>query len=132
MKKGRPSKYANVSDNVGRLYRSKKGLKNIDLNEFNEWYHNQGSCCAYCGIRDLDCAVLFEKYPEATRGGKRGKRLELDRIDPFIGDYGADINNLALACYWCNNAKTNYFTFKEFKIIGKAIGEIHKNRLQSL
>jgi 5-methylcytosine-specific restriction endonuclease McrA len=73
---------------------------------------------------------LFQKFPASTRGGRRGKRLELDRINPKIKNYGEDINNLALACYWCNNAKTNYFTFEEFKIIGEKIKEIQQERLK--
>jgi hypothetical protein len=27
-----------------------------------------------------------------------------------------------MACYWCNNAKTDEFTAEEFKPIGEAIG----------
>ena len=29
----------------------------------------------------------------------------------------------------CNNAKTNYFSFEEFKIIGNAIQQIQKHKL---
>ena len=34
-------------------------------------------------------------------------------------DYCSDINNLVYVCYWCNNAKTNYFTYEKFKKIGE-------------
>jgi hypothetical protein len=76
--------------------------------------------------------LLFNNYPKSTRGGKRGQRLELDRINPLITNYGTDIKNLALACYWCNNAKTNYFTFDEFKKIGEMIKEIQQSRINKI
>jgi len=117
---------------INRLYRSKKELKKIDLNTFKEWYYKQNNCCCYCGLTVTESYRLFEKFPESTRGGRRGRRLEIDRINPFITDYGHDINNLTLACYWCNNAKTNYFTYEEFKIIGVAISEIQKERLNNI
>lgn len=33
-----------------------------------------------------------------------------------------------MACYWCNNAKTDEFSAEEFAPVGKEIGEIFKNR----
>jgi hypothetical protein len=76
--------------------------------------------------------LLFHWYPKSTRGGRRGKRLELDRIDPSVKNYGQDIKNLTLACHWCNNAKSNYFTYEEFKIIGESIKEIQLKRIRNL
>ena len=131
-KRGRPQKYIGISNNVRKLYNSKKGLKKIDIYVFKDWFEKQKDSCAYCGITTEESVMLFNKYPEATRKGRRGKRLEIDRIDPKITDYGADINNLALSCYWCNNAKTNYFSFDEFKLIGKTLGEIQKVRLSRI
>jgi hypothetical protein len=61
---------------------------------------------------------------DATRGGKRGKRLEIDRRDPRLS-YD-DINNIVWCCYWCNNAKSNFFTEEEFRPIALAIGEALK------
>lgn len=130
MRKGRTNrKYENISDEVRKLYNSKKDLKQIDINEFQKWYDSKNACCEYCGITADESLILFQKYPESTRGGRRGKRLELDRINPLIKNYGQDIKNLTLACYWCNNAKTNYFTYEEFKRIGDTIKEIHLKRL---
>jgi 5-methylcytosine-specific restriction endonuclease McrA len=76
--------------------------------------------------------ILFNRYPQSTRGGRRGKRLELDRINPAIRNYGSNINNLALACYWCNNAKTNYFTYDEFKIIGEKMKVVQQARINAI
>ena len=131
-KSGRPNKFIDINENIKSLYNSKNGLKNIELNIFKEWYENQNSSCSYCGLTDKESIILFNNYPESTRGGKRGKRLELDRKDSKITNYGEDIENLTLACYWCNNAKTNYFTYEEFKIIGKSLSIIQKNRLNKI
>lgn len=120
----------NVSDEVKRLYRTKTGLKQIDIEVFQKWFESKNGCCDYCGLTSTESLILFQKYPNSTRGGRRGKRLELDKINPKIKNYGEDINNLALACYWCNNAKTNYFSFDEFKKIGEVIKNIQNIRLK--
>lgn len=88
------------------------------LNWFNQTEFDKG--CHYCGTTNKRCAELYKLRPKATRGGKRGRRLELDRVDPF-GAYD-NINNLVWCCYWCNNAKSNFFTATEFKGIASAIG----------
>jgi len=35
-----------------------------------------------------------------------------------------------MACYWCNNAKTDEFDGDEFKEIGEAIKKVWKKRLK--
>jgi 5-methylcytosine-specific restriction endonuclease McrA len=40
-----------------------------------------------------------------------------------------ETNNIVLACYWCNNAKTDTFTYEEFLRVGKVFAEIWKERL---
>jgi hypothetical protein len=131
-KKGRPINYPEIGKEIKKLHKSKTGLKRIDIYAFKTWYESQNGCCSYCGVTSAESLLLFNAYPHSTRGGKRGKRLELDRKNPSIKCYGEDINNLALVCYWCNNAKTNYFTFEEFKIIGQSIIEIQKQRLRNI
>ncbi len=88
------------------------------------------TCCEYCGLTEQETKLLYEHYPECTRGGKRGKRLEWDRKNPFL--HYSNINNLVKACYWCNNAKTNYFSYEEFKKIGPAIGTINRQRIVAI
>lgn len=88
------------------------------------------TCCEYCGLTEEETRLLYDHFPECTRGGKRGKRLEWDRKNPFL-PY-SNIDNLVKACYWCNNAKTNYFPYEEFKKIGPAIGAINKARIASI
>jgi 5-methylcytosine-specific restriction endonuclease McrA len=122
----------NVCDEVKRLYNSKRELKQIDINVFQEWYDSKNGSCQYCGLTSQESQLLFISFPESTRGGRRGKRLEIDRIDPSVSNYGHDINNLTLSCYWCNNARTNYFTSNEFRIIGKQIKSIQQERIKKL
>jgi hypothetical protein len=122
----------NISEEVKRLYKSKIGLKQIDIEVFQSWYNSKNGSCDYCGLTSRESLILFNRFPKSTRGGRRGKRLELDRIDPTIKNYGQDIQNLALACYWCNNAKTNYFSFEEFRKIGEKIKEIQQNRIDNI
>jgi hypothetical protein len=80
----------------------------------------------YCGTTDEKSFELYELQrtgirPNATRAGKRSRRLELNRKDPFLSYDRFD--NLAWCCYWCNNAKLIFFTEAEFSSIALAIGK---------
>lgn len=103
------------------------GFKSTKFNEFNQWFKKEefDLGCHYCGITNEESLKLYNMQragarPDATRGGKRGKRLELDRKNPFK-PYD-DLDNLVWCCYWCNNAKSNFFTYEEFKPIAIEIG----------
>jgi hypothetical protein len=56
-------------ENIVRLYKSKKSLKQIDLNEFQDWYNSKNGSCEYCDLTEDQSSILFDKYPESTRGG---------------------------------------------------------------
>jgi hypothetical protein len=129
MKSKKRIKYTGEDKRIKKFYDSKKGLKSFSFDEFKNWFIKQEDKCIYCNLTSQETLILFNKYPLSTRKGKRGRRLELDRINPHLG-YGHSLKNLALACYWCNNAKTNYFSLKEFKQIGEIIGKVHQNRLK--
>jgi hypothetical protein len=108
-KRGRPKIYqSDIDKSIRKLQNSKKQLKSISFDVFKAWYLLQNNCCVYCGLTNLESIKLIQHFPETTRGGKRGFSLELDRKDSNITDYSI-LDNLCLACYWCNNAKTNYF-----------------------
>ncbi len=64
-------------------------------------------------------------YGHYFRGGRRGKRLEVDRM---ISDQPYSPDNCVLACYPCNNAKSDVFTYKEFMEIGKVIHKLRERR----
>lgn len=78
--------------------------------------------CVYCNVSEEELSII---KPETKRN--RGKKLELERQLP--GELYDNLANLAYACYWCNNAKTDTFTYDEFIEVGKTIGDIWKKRL---
>lgn len=108
------------------------GFVNATFEEFKRWFSSSNfeKGCHYCGTTNERTFELYNRQRtklrfDATRGGKRGKRLELDRKDPSL--HYDNLNNIVWCCYWCNNAKSNFFTQEEFMPIANAIGEAIKN-----
>jgi 5-methylcytosine-specific restriction endonuclease McrA len=64
--------------------------------------------------------------PDGFRKGRRGFNLEVDRKNPK-GKYSP--NNCVLACYPCNNAKSDVFSHAEFLLIGQSIREAKTRKL---
>ena len=94
-----------------------------------QWWISQTKECHYCKIKETELEELRnipghinKRYP------KRGKSLEIDRKKSDL-PY-TNVSNLVLACYWCNNAKTDTFTESEFLKIGKVIQEIWNDRFE--
>jgi len=95
-----------------------------DRNRFYEWYEKQlkkqRCLCHYCHLPG-DTNVYYGHYfREPSNKGTRGHHLELERMCAN-GLYSPE--NCVLACYPCNNAKSDVFTYEEFLKIGKAIHE---------
>ncbi len=92
-----------------------------DSKAFYKWYWEteeaQKSKCKYCNLPG-DTTKYYNKY---FREGNRGLRLEVDRRDS-TKPYSPE--TCVLACYPCNNAKSDVFSSEEFEVIGKTIGEI--------
>ncbi len=88
----------------------------------------ESRCCQYCGISENDIAQLkTDKKIDTKR--LRGSSLEFDRKEAYR-EY--EFSNIVLACYWCNNAKTDEFSYKEFKEnIAPAISNTWSNRLNN-
>lgn len=88
---------------------------------FREWYqekyNQQQGRCIYCNLP----GDTIDHYGHYFRGGRRGKRLEVDRM---ISDQPYSPENCVLACYPCNNAKSDVFSYKEFLEIGRVINKI--------
>ena len=66
------------------------GFEKTTFEEFQTWFKNSKyqSGCKYCGTSSISTLKLYNDAISGvrhnwTRGGKRGKRLELDRVDPF-------------------------------------------------
>jgi len=103
----------------------KEKLKEQDFDQLIIKEKNQ---CHYCGIKESDIEELI-KYTDikTKRLLTRGRSMEIDRINPF-GDYSE--NNIILSCYWCNNAKTDEFSYEEFKdMIAPGMTQVWSKRL---
>ncbi|MBA7588270.1 hypothetical protein ES708_30324 [subsurface metagenome] len=80
-------------------------------------YGRDGKNCHYCKIKEGDFIPIWRgKFYK-----NRGERLELERKD---NKKGYSKKNCVLACAICNNAKSDKFTYEEFKEVGKAIKKI--------
>ena len=89
----------------------------------NELYKRDGKRCHYCGIREDE---FYQIWAGPFYGGfKRGQRLEIDRK---VNSLGYDIENCVLACPICNMAKSDKFSYDEFKQVGEVIGRIWRDR----
>lgn len=111
---------------IRTVWTTKKFTENFE--EFYNWYINLERKCEYCGITEAEIKSLLDSQKLSTkRIATRGRKLEFDRKEPELA-YN-QLNNIVLCCYWCNNAKTDTFTYKEFKKVGKVIAEIWKDRV---
>lgn len=103
--------------------------KMISEDEFVDFYKSDDFDreCHFCNIKEseIDKLILSQKI-NTKRLGTRGKKMEIERLKP---NEGYVKGNIALCCYWCNNAKTDEFSAKEFKPIGELLGQPLRNRL---
>ena len=105
-----------------------KTKKSFD--QFVDWHNKKSGQCEYCGITEEEIARLEEvenKQGKALTKRSRGSKLEIERASPNAR-YD-EITNLTMACYWCNNAKTDTFSHSEFIPVGKVIKNIWQQRL---
>lgn len=129
---------------VNTIYHEMKKLRNdfaVEVSEFQADYVSNRflstfsfenfeeligcDSCHYCGITVGEIEKLAEKN-KLFKKTDRGWNLEIDRIN---SNYEYKRNNCVMACYWCNNAKTDEFTEEEFLEIGKAIRKVWDKRL---
>ena len=102
--------------------RSKNGVNGFEsYDEFLSWYLELNKECSYCGLSQENSRFIVingilksKRFPEngaLKRGKARGYYLEVDRKNPEA-NYSAD--NCALACYFCNNDKSDVFNSQEY------------------
>lgn len=99
---------------------------------FQAKYHKDGEKskrkCAYCGINEEQIEKLNSNEKLRTkRIYTRGQSMEVDQIDP---NEGYNDVNIKLACYWCNNAKTDEFNYDEFRTISDGIRKVWNKRIE--
>jgi len=92
------------------------------------WYDaqlkKQDGSCHYCQLP----GNTKKYYGKWFRKGRRGQNLEVDRKDngrPYSPE------NCVLACYPCNNAKSDVFSYGEFRKIGKVVNRVVVNRVKT-
>lgn len=103
------------------VYKSKKhSLGFISSNSLAEWWISQlkaqEGCCSYCNtpielIRKLITNKLLSGR-KVKGEGIRGPYLELERMVP---EAGYSPTNCVLICYYCNNDKSNVYSYEEYK-----------------
>lgn len=89
---------------------------------FYDWYRLQEKVCYYCGLTEeqsqrivMTSLLKSNRFPQngvSGRGQGRGIWLEVDRIKPK-DNYSAE--NCVLACYFCNNDKSDVFEGDEYR-----------------
>jgi len=103
--------------------------KIFPLKEFEKMTKDE-TTCSYCGISLDQIKALGEnKKLNNKRSDTRGYTLEIDRMLPNL-EYSKE--NCCMACYWCNNAKTDEFSPEEFKPIARGINKIWNKRLETI
>ena len=101
--------FNNKKNNPDFSYFEKQGKR-----KFFEWYDKQLRVCGYCGIEEEKLRELFDgDNPFLETKRRRGKSLELERKDTEEGKNVYDENNCILACYICNNHKSDLISVKD-------------------
>ena len=99
--------FYNKRSNPAFTYFNERGI-----DHFVKWFLSLDKKCCYCGIEEYKIKALFESGRLSTKRS-RGKSLELERIDSTSNQYTE--MNCELACYFCNNHKSDIITKEEHK-----------------
>lgn len=129
----RTKKYTIEEKKISGIYSNikqrNKSIESWPRKDFINWYLQNNIGCYYCKTSNSDLKKFYElTYKDNKRRDQRGKSLEVDRIK---GNGSYSENNCVLACYWCNNAKTDVFNERDMKSIGLTINEVIKERIHN-
>ena len=105
-----------------------KFRESLSLDGFKKIFKmdNENRFCCYCGISESEIDKAIQKdIIKTKRLYIRGRTMEVERHEP---NGGYSVGNIGLCCYWCNNAKTDEFSVKEFEPIKEEIKNIWRNR----
>jgi hypothetical protein len=82
------------------------------------WNRQEGACC-YCETKfsDLDKAIESGKLKQSVRGDRirGGKFPEVERTKSDAEQNVYSAENCALACYYCNNDKSNVYSTEDYR-----------------
>ncbi len=113
-KKKYPERFYNKS--LGRITLRNARLRGIpcDLTnvDIREWFLKQEQKCDYCGLTLKKIKQFYKK----TGTYFKDRRLQIDRKDNKIG---YTFENMTLSCRICNDHKSDFFSYKDFKIIAQ-------------
>jgi len=107
-----PQIYDPTKNPIQIYYRLRQHSKHREMDfmlnqqDFIEWYKQKEKVCFYCDITELDT----KKY--------LGNRLTIERFDNSLGYI---LENMGLACSWCNKIRSNILTVEETRQIGQSI-----------
>jgi hypothetical protein len=123
------NKSENKLDAYKEIFRNNKVLF-ISFDQFKDFYgpdigHDRQ--CHFCHIKEKEIEELIRDGKILTKRLRtRGRKMEVDQRNP---NEGYTNNNIALCCYWCNNAKTDEFSEEDFVPVGKEFEKIWRKRL---
>ena len=121
-----PWRYQKKTDKQLKEWFNRKVRENCsgfnDFADFRDWYDNQLKVCFYCSLTEeesqkivhsgLLTSIRFPLNGFMARGVNRGYWLEIDKKDP-TGIYSSE--NCELACYFCNNDKSDVFDHTQYR-----------------
>lgn len=102
------------------LWNNKKTLLSDDFRSFERFYYwyveqykIQDHKCYYCGVNEKVVRDAMGKHFSHRKRQNRGKYFELERKGPIDESYSPE--NCVLACYFCNNDKSDIFTEEQYR-----------------
>ena len=111
-----------------RTKKSRNNINNWKREDFIQWYVEEIKECYYCKCTEEELSKFHKLDKYKSKRNKRGTSLEIERKE----DIGYEQSNCILACYWCNNAKSDAFSFDEFKPVGISIGKAIKKAINNV
>jgi hypothetical protein len=97
--------------------------KDLDWIQKNALINSNDKVCYYCGISESILKVLYADRTNTCKTKRnRGSWFELDRKDARQGNNIYNDNNIVLACYFCNNHKSDVVSCDDMRFyFGKAM-----------
>jgi len=89
--------------------RKKKREFPLKQKDFLNWYNKEDKVCHYCGIPETEIEILNKHFNKEYTS-----RLTIDRVD---NNKPYQIDNIVLACMYCNRIKSDLFNEEDFKAL---------------
>jgi len=108
-----------------------KEFKFASFPSFYDWWMKQGKVCFYCETEEYKIRELVEAGRNRNPNGiyssqmmNRGRYLELERFNSVEGHNEYSEGNCLLACYFCNNDKSNVISGDDYTKYFKDTGAL--------